>query len=134
DQGAVSIRDGSIVGTGPVAAAAPAGFEQAPVIASGGTIYPGLIELHNHLSYDALPLWNVPKTYGDRDQWGSGGSDGDTYRMLISGPMTVLGRSAELSAAVARFVEFKALAGGVWSSQGYDRFINHGIPLLLLGL
>ncbi len=25
-----------------------------------GTIYPGLIELHNHITYNILKLWNVP--------------------------------------------------------------------------
>ena len=30
-------------------------------VASGGTIYPGLIELHNHLAYNALQLWHVPE-------------------------------------------------------------------------
>src|SRR5947207_14576911 len=94
DQGAVYVRDGIIVAVGLASAPGPAGFEQAPVIASGGTIYPGLIELHNHLSYDALPLWAVPKKYGDRDQWGSGGPDGDIYRKLISGPMPLPGQSA----------------------------------------
>ena len=134
DQGAVYVRDGTIVGTGSAASTGPAGFEQPRVIASGGTIYPGLIELHNHLSYDALPLWLVPKKYGDRDQWGGGGSNADTYRKLISGPMTVLGHSAELSAAVARYVECKALAGGVTTSQGIALFSNQGIPRYYRGL
>ena len=31
------------------AAARPEGFRGAPLIRTGGTIYPGLIELHNHL-------------------------------------------------------------------------------------
>ena len=49
-----------------------------------------MIELHNHLPYGVLSLWNVPKKYGDRDQW-SGSSTPD-YHRLISGPMGVLGR------------------------------------------
>src|SRR5262249_59911890 len=48
---------------------APAGFENVPTIDSGGTVYPGLIELHNHLSYNILPLWQVPQAYTNRAQW-----------------------------------------------------------------
>ena len=40
-----------------------------PVVRTGGTIYPGLIELHNHLSYNIIPLWQVPQTFVNRDQW-----------------------------------------------------------------
>ena len=32
----------------------------------GDFLFPGLIELHNHLSYDALPLWDVPKRFSNR--------------------------------------------------------------------
>jgi imidazolonepropionase-like amidohydrolase len=51
------------------AEAAPAGFEGVGVVETGGTIFPGLIELHNHLSYNALPLWApVPKRFEHRGQ------------------------------------------------------------------
>src|SRR5204863_487088 len=102
-------------------------FEGAAVVAVGGTIYPGLIELHNHLSYDALPLWAVPERYGNRDQWGSGGRNARTYRRLISGPMSVLGGDAGLTAAVTRYVETKALIGGTTTSQGFALYSNQGI-------
>ena len=40
------------------------------VVDTGGTLFPGLIELHNHLSYNALPLWSpVPKLFQHRGQW-----------------------------------------------------------------
>ena len=91
DEGAVYVRDGGIEAVAPASSDPPPGYEDVPNVATEGTIYPGLIELHNHLSYDALPLWAVPRKFGDRDQWGSGGSNGALYRQLISGPMTVLG-------------------------------------------
>jgi 5-methylthioadenosine/S-adenosylhomocysteine deaminase len=128
DEGAIYVRDGTIAEVAPADAPPPPEFIDAPVIATGGTIYPGLIELHNHLSYDALPLWAVPQQYTDRDQWGSGGSNAKVYRQLVSGPMTILGKSPDLSAAVARYVECKALAGGVTTSQGIALFSNAGIP------
>jgi hypothetical protein len=36
----------------------------------GGTIFPGPIELHNHLAYNALALWQVPRPFTNRGQWG----------------------------------------------------------------
>ena len=47
----------------------PAGFAKADILETGGTIYPGLIELHNHLPYNVLGLWDVPKLYEDRNVW-----------------------------------------------------------------
>ena len=42
-------------------AGAPAGFESAPVVETGDAlVIPGLIDLHNHLGYNALPLWAEP--------------------------------------------------------------------------
>ena len=67
---------------------APAGFENVAVVETGGTLLPGLIELHNHLSYNVLPLWApVPKRFEHRGQW----PDYKDYRPMISGPMTVMG-------------------------------------------
>ncbi len=40
-----------------------------PVHKTKGAIFPGFIELHNHLSYNCLPMWNVPKRYENRAQW-----------------------------------------------------------------
>ena len=57
----------------------------------GGTVYPGLIELHNHLSYNCLQLWQVPSPFGNRGQW----SSQPDYRRLISGPMQVIGKTPD---------------------------------------
>ena len=57
--GIVYIEAQSIVAVQPVDEEAPAGFEDVEVIEVDGTIYPGLVELHRHLNYDALPLWEV---------------------------------------------------------------------------
>jgi 5-methylthioadenosine/S-adenosylhomocysteine deaminase len=92
----------------------PAGFENIAVETTGGTIFPGLIELHNHLSYNMLRLWKVPKLYTNRDQWGSH----PDYRKLISGPTRVLGATAGFPEAITRFVECKCLLAGVTASQG----------------
>ena len=100
------------------------------LIKTGGTIYPGLIELHNHLSYNILPLWNVPKTFSNRDQWGKV----PDYRKLISGPMQVLGKTPGYVQAIVRYVEAKCLLGGTTTSQGIALFSNNGIQKYYRGI
>ena len=60
--GRVFIDDGgNIEHVGKGNAAAPAGFATAPVIDVGSSfIIPGLIDLHNHIGYNTLPLWTEP--------------------------------------------------------------------------
>ena len=132
--GIVYIDQGSIVAVQDRAQTAPAGFAGVPVVETGGTIFPGLIELHNHLSYNALPLWSpVPKRFEHRDQW----SDHKDYRPMISGPMTVIGEYRDATGQPAllpplvRYVECKCLLGGVTTSQGVDARQQCRHPALL---
>jgi 5-methylthioadenosine/S-adenosylhomocysteine deaminase len=129
--GVIYIDGGQILGVLEASAPPPDGFEQLEPVAVRGTIYPGLIELHNHLSYDALQLWQVPKRYTNRDQWGSGGNP--DYRRLISGPMSLLGPDPELMPAVVRYVECKALLAGTTTSQGIELFSSKGARRLYRG-
>ena len=67
--GVVWVKDATIAaltnkGDGP-----PDGFDGIEPVQTGGTIFPGLIDLHNHIAYNALPLWKVPKPYTNRDTW-----------------------------------------------------------------
>jgi hypothetical protein len=86
----------------------------APKVATGGTIFPGLIELHNHLSYNAMPLWEVPTQYSNNGQW-RGGED---YSRRITKPSQVLGQSPGVLQALVRYVECRALLGGATTTQG----------------
>src|SRR5215510_2457423 len=121
-RGVVYIDKASIVAVQDAAAPPPPGFESVQAVATEGTLFPGLIELHNHLSYNALQLWQVPKKFKNRDQWGGT----PEYRKLVTGPMTVLGRTPGLLPAVIRYVECKCLLAGVTTSQGIELFSNHG--------
>ena len=71
--GVVYVRGGSIAAVKKANVDPPPEFEGVKVLQSKGTIYPGLIDLHDHLSYNALQLWDVPKLYTNRDQWAQGG-------------------------------------------------------------
>lgn len=130
DRGIIYVEGGRIAAVLPTNAPAPPNFQNAPILKTGGTIYPGLIELHNHLSYNVLRTWTVPQKYTNRDQWGGT----PVYRKLISGPMSVLGKTAGYVEAVVRYVECKCLLGGVTTSQGIALFSNAGITRYYRGV
>jgi hypothetical protein len=114
--GAVYVDGDSIAAVAERGGPPPAGFAGAPSVDTGGTLYPGLIELHNHLSYDSLPMWSVPQKFTNRGQW----QNNADYAAHVSGPMGVIAQSKDshVLAAVARYAETKCLFGGVASSQG----------------
>src|SRR5918992_1408670 len=93
----------------------PAGFEQARRIRTGGSIYPGLLALHNHVVYNTLPLWHPrdqSTPYETRYQW----TDDSSYKTLIGNPANALGALA--GKAHLKYVETKAVIGGVTAIQG----------------
>ncbi|MEU5363071.1 amidohydrolase family protein [Streptomyces sp. NPDC005925] len=132
DDGVLYVDDSRIAAVLPADAPAPAGLEDVVPITTGGTVYPGLIELHNHLPYGVLPLWAVPRKYGNRSQWG--GSRNPAYHTLVTGPMTVLGKDPELMPAVVRYVEAKALVNGTTTTQGIALFSNAGARRMYRGI
>ena len=128
--GRLYIKAGTLTAVQSADAPQPAGFSGVPVTRTRGTLYPGLIELHNHLSYNALRLWAVPKKFSNRDQWGGIAE----YRQRVSGPMTIIGETPELLPALVRYVEAKCLVAGVTASQGIALFSNAGVRRFYRGI
>src|SRR5689334_19948885 len=122
DNGAV-IEDGAlyidvngvIQGASPRASAAPAGFDNATEVDTGGLVFPGLIDLHNHMAYNCLSLWVPPDRdtpWINRDQW----PRDQHYKPDISLPANALCHAD--AKAVLKYVETKAVIGGVTAIQG----------------
>lgn len=105
-------------------------YDQAVRIRTGDTIYPGLIELHNHLSYNAMPLWEVPQIYSNNGQWR--GTPG--YTREITKPSQVLGQTPGAAQALVRYVECRALLGGVTTTQGISLASAGGIEKYYRGI
>src|SRR5258706_12256740 len=103
DSATIYIDSGKIVAVNPTGTPPPAGYENVPIIQTQGTIYPGLIELHNHLSYNALELWQVPTLYTNRNQL----RGIPNYRKAISGPMAGLGQTPGYGSANLRRVDWE---------------------------
>lgn len=130
ERGAVYIEGGSIAAVQDEDRPAPAGFADVPRLATGDTIYPGLIELHNHLSYNAIPLWDVPERYTNNGQW----RNHPDYPRLITKPAQVLGRTDRVAQALVRYVECRALLGGVTTSQGITLSSAQGVRKFFKGI
>jgi cytosine/adenosine deaminase-related metal-dependent hydrolase len=118
DNGIVYAHRGKIEAVLPAADAPPAGFESVDIIATNGTIFPGLIELHNHLAYNILPLLplgNDTPVFTRHEQWRTFSGK----QLRITGPMQILGEGGTaMTLAIARYVECKCLVAGVTSTQG----------------
>ncbi len=116
--GRVWIGDGGLIdavtrGT----AAAPAGFAAADKLDVGDAlVLPGLIDAHNHLGYDALPLWAEPRQktpFLHHNSWPTAKS----YKADVSWPAWVV-THAEPEAFLA-YVQARALVGGTTAAQGW---------------
>jgi len=92
------------------ASPAPSGVR---VIETGATICPGLIDLHNHLTWNVFPRWSPGRTFANRYEW----EQTPEYQMALSEPHSLLVDQG-LGPAMARFGEIKAMANGATSLAG----------------
>lgn len=108
--------DGTVAAVTKGTARPPAGFEQAPVVDVGtDLVLPGLIDLHNHLAYNTLPLWSEPTRttpWPHHESWPRAASYARSttwpaYALITACPHELLA-----------YVETKAIVGGTTSVQG----------------
>lgn len=113
-EGYVLVRDSGIALVG--AGAPPAEAANAVRVGATGVIYPGLLDSHNHPTYNVLPLWNAPRTYDNRYQWRRGEPGYATY---VTRPYSRLRDTVKVSGQMAVWAEVRALAGGTTALQGW---------------
>jgi 5-methylthioadenosine/S-adenosylhomocysteine deaminase len=136
--GRVLVRDGVIaaVWDGPDD---PAGVDLAGVtrvlLGPDALIYPGLINLHDHPSYGALPLWSPPSShvqaslgrpagtepYANRYQWNTVGvTSPPEYRRLVENAAAILTNpiALNLGAEAVKYAEARMILGGTTATQG----------------
>lgn len=128
-KGWIVIRNGrieSIAEKPPVAATLP-------VVETGGIIFPGFIDLHNHPMYDAFPRWHPPAAFKDRYEW----RDLPEYKKLVGTPGSELQRKNDQTFCdLDEYSEVKALIGGTTSITGISprRGATMPVPTCLAGL
>ncbi|MDP9336266.1 MAG: hypothetical protein M3Q30_23540, partial [Actinomycetota bacterium] len=94
-----------------------AGFGDAVEVDVGDWyVLPGLIDMHNHLAYNLLPLWFEP---GRTEPWlhNKHWTDADTYTESITEPAWVYAKAAP--EALLGYVQVREMAGGATAAQGW---------------
>ena len=125
EKGRVLIDDGRIVAVLGPGDRAPSDYARIAEFETGGAIYPGLIDLHNHFVYNCLSLWSVPKHYENRRRW----ARESEYAANVSLPVRALAEQELSAKALVRYVEAKALSGGTTTGQGIRTRVNGGLKL-----
>lgn len=105
-----------------------------PVIETGGLIFPGLVDAHNHAAYNALGVIPFDSTFQDRYEWQATTlySDfRDQYNAIRD-----YGGSGANTPSLHRLAELRALCAGTTTIQGvncnghaYDAFAHEGIGI-----
>jgi imidazolonepropionase-like amidohydrolase len=119
DDGRIIVSKGKIVSVHRAADPLPAEFAAAKRVNTKGTIYPGLIDLHNHFAYNVLPLWVVPRRsdgtpYRSRTEW----PKHKEYKPNVTEPLSLMAGFSPTAEAIVRYVEAKGLIAGTTTGQG----------------
>lgn len=88
----------------------PAGI---PLVKVDGVIFPGLIDLHDHLAWNVLPRWTLPNPVTTRYEWQAM----PEYAAHLARPERELMFRGE-GCDMERYAEVKALLGGATSVTG----------------
>ena len=147
--GGVLIQDGKIasVWSGNNIPTAHDGIE---VINTEGSIYPGLIDLHNHMHYNHIPLWDFevhlsPASrseeggYTNRYQWGNNWDYGPSITWMKTNVQS--SSRWDMSNEQMKYAEVQAVAGGVTAVQGspssgtdaWDSMLSRNVELYNFG-
>lgn len=93
------------------------GFSDAPEIDVGSSyVLPGFIDMHNHLAYNALPLWSEPdrtEPWLHNKHW----TQADTYTESITEPAWTYAKACP--EALLAYVQVREMAGGASTAQGW---------------
>lgn len=109
EDGIVVIDGGKIRSVGP-RTTLDAGVTE---IQTGGVIFPGLIDVHDHLVWNVFPRWHPGKLVGDRYEWQAMSN----YVQDLSGPEGKLVANG-LGCEMERYAEIKAMLNGATSVVG----------------
>ena len=152
NNGNVMIRDGKITGVWASNTNPPAGvdFTEVPIIETEGTIYPGLIDLHNHVHYNHIPLWDFDVHlsesqkseeggYTIRYQWGNNWDYGPSITWMKTNIQSTY--RWDMASEQMKYAEVQAVSGGVTAMQGspssgtqaWDSILSRNVELYNFG-
>tara|TARA_B100001093_G_scaffold177219_1_gene169877 strand:+ start:22521 stop:25229 length:2709 start_codon:yes stop_codon:yes gene_type:complete len=152
NQGNVMVRDGVIEGVWADNQAIPLSVDltNAVVIETNGTIYPGLIDLHNHMHYNHIPLWDfevhlndeqksAEGGYSNRYQWGNNWDYGPSITWMKNNVQS--NSRWGMASEQMKYAEVQAVSGGVTAVQGspgtstqaWDSMLSRNVELYNFG-
>ena len=152
NDGNVMVRDGKITGVWASNANPPAGvdFSDVPIVNTEGTIYPGLIDLHNHVHYNHIPLWDFEVHlsdsqkseeggYTNRYQWGNNWDYGPSITWMKTNIQS--NYRWDMASEQMKYAEVQAVSGGVTAMQGspssgtqaWDSILSRNVELYNFG-
>jgi hypothetical protein len=111
--------DGNEIACIAASCAADPGADGATIVETGGYIYPGLIDAHNHILFDIFDEddWSPTEPYTNHDQW----ADNAEYEVVVDAKQDMngeMGSDIELGCEMDKYGEMKALIAGTTSVQG----------------
>jgi len=109
ENGTILIRQGKIVAVG-THVEIPA---NETLIDTHGVVAPGLIDLHNHLTWNVFPRWHPIQEFGNRYDW----QQKPIYQTLLESPHRAM-LSDGLECEMERYAEIKAISQGETSAVG----------------
>jgi 5-methylthioadenosine/S-adenosylhomocysteine deaminase len=132
-RGAVGIAGNSILFVVGSEAQIPVASATWTRVDTQGTIFPGMIDLHNHLPYNMLPFWAVDQSYEIRNEWQNRHPE---YDLNVKRPFEILAKNSDKDypRAMARYAECRSLFGGVTTGQGISAKNASADPIAYAGL
>ena len=152
NDGNVMVRNGKITGVWASNTNPPAGvdFTDVPIVETDGTIYPGLIDLHNHVHYNHIPLWDFEVHlsesqkseeggYTNRYQWGNNWDYGPSITWMKTNIQSSY--RWDMASEQMKYAEVQAVSGGVTAMQGspssgtqaWDSILSRNVELYNFG-
>ncbi|MDP6870410.1 MAG: amidohydrolase family protein [Candidatus Poseidoniaceae archaeon] len=150
ENGNIMIDAGKIVAVWADGEIPPINIDNVTIHDTEATIYPGLIDLHNHMHYNHIPLWdfNVHLSpsqrseeggYTNRYQWGNNWDYGPSITWMKTNIQSY--SRWDMSAEQMKYAEVQAIAGGVTAVQGspssgtdaWDSMLSRNVELYNFG-
>jgi 5-methylthioadenosine/S-adenosylhomocysteine deaminase len=97
-------------------------------LATRDFVFPGLIDLHNHPTYNTVPRWKPARAASNRYEW----RDDPAHDAAVFRPAAAAARAD--FCAVDAFVEVKALVGGTTAISGLSNPGGAPMPDCIVGL
>ncbi|MEK9651296.1 MAG: amidohydrolase family protein, partial [Poseidonia sp.] len=127
NEGHILVKDGMIEAVWGETVPTNVQLTNVPVLETNATIYPGLIDLHNHLHYNQAPLWDMTPhlTESQRNAWGGYNNryewkDHPDYSEQVTKPKMLVhsGPYWNMESQAMKYIEMKSIVGGTTAAQG----------------